>query len=267
MSELDRFTENLKIPDSLPLLPVKDIILYPTKVLSLAVGREKSIRALEESMSTNRLILVVTQKNIQVEDPTPDDIYNIGTICEVLQIFRMPDGTLRPLVEGINRAQWTDFKSNDKGYIEVGIKVFDEKIETTPESEAITRRAVSLFEQYVKLSPRMPMEISFSVSNITDTSRLADTIASHLVIRNNDKQSVLELVNPIERLEKIIQVLNSEIEILNIERRIQSRVRNQIGKTQKEYYLTEQMKAIQKELKQKDDVQKDADELKKKLKI
>ncbi|GHT55493.1 Lon protease [Endomicrobiia bacterium] len=267
MSELDRFTENLKIPDSLPLLPVKDIILYPTRVLSLAVGREKSIRALEESMSTNRLILVVTQKNIQVEDPTPDDIYNIGTVCEVLQIFRMPDGTLRPLVEGINRAQWTDFKSNDKGYIEVGIKVFDEKIETTPESEAITRRAVSLFEQYVKLSPRMPMEISFSsVSNITDTSRLADTIASHLVIRNNDKQSVLELVNPIERLEKIIQVLNSEIEILNIERRIQSRVRNQIGKTQKEYYLTEQMKAIQKELKQKDDVQKDADELKKKLK-
>ncbi|GHT46753.1 Lon protease [Endomicrobiia bacterium] len=267
MSKLDRFIENLKIPDSLPLLPVKDIILYPTTVLPLAVGREKSIRALEESMSTNRLVFVVAQKNIQVEDPTPDDIYNIGTVCEVFQIFRMPDGTLRPLVEGINRAQWTDFKSNDKGYIEVGIKVFDEKIETTPESEAIARRTVSLFEQYVKLSPRMlPMEISVSVSNITDTSRLADTIASHLVIRNNDKQSILELVNPIERLEKIIQVLNSEIEILNIERRIQSRVRNQIGKTQKEYYLTEQMKAIQKELKQKDDIQKDADELKKKLK-
>ncbi|GHT37908.1 Lon protease [Endomicrobiia bacterium] len=267
MSKLDRFIENLKIPDSLPLLPVKDIILYPTTVLPLAVGREKSIRALEESMSTNRLVFVVAQKNIQVEDPTPDDIYNIGTVCEVFQIFRMPDGTLRPLVEGINRAQWTDFKSNDKGYIEVGIKVFDEKIETTPESEAIARRTVSLFEQYVKLSPRMlPMEISVSVSNITDTSRLADTIASYLVIRNNDKQSILELVNPIERLEKIIQVLNSEIEILNIERRIQSRVRNQIGKTQKEYYLTEQMKAIQKELKQKDDIQKDADELKKKLK-
>ncbi|GHT42889.1 Lon protease [Endomicrobiia bacterium] len=267
MSKLDRFIENFKIPDSLPLLPVKDIILYPTTVLPLAVGREKSIRALEESMSTNRLVFVVAQKNIQVEDPTPDDIYNIGTVCEVFQIFRMPDGTLRPLVEGINRAQWTDFKSNDKGYIEVGIKVFDEKIETTPESEAIARRTVSLFEQYVRLSPRMlPMEISVSVSNITDTSRLADTIASYLVIRNNDKQSILELVNPIERLEKIIQVLNSEIEILNIEKRIQSRVRNQIGKTQKEYYLTEQMKAIQKELKQKDDIQKDVDELKKKLK-
>lgn len=264
-SELDRFNESLKIPDALPLLPVRDIILYPAMVLPLAVGRERSVRALEESMSTNRLIFIVTQKNVQVEDPSPDDIYAIGAVCEVLQIFKMPDGTLKALVEGICRAQWTDFKLSDKGYIEVGIKTFDEKVEKTPEAEAIMRRAVSLFEQYVKLNPRMPMEISVSVSNISDPARLADTIASHLAIKNSDKQIVLELVNPIERLEKIIQILNSEIEILNIERRIQNRVRNQIEKTQKEYYLTEQMKAIQKELKQKDDVQKDVDELKEKL--
>jgi ATP-dependent Lon protease len=178
----------------------------------------------------------------------------------------MPDGTLKALVEGISRAQWTEFKLNDRGYIEVGLNVFDEKTEKTPESEAIMRRAISLFEQYVKLNPRMPMEISISVNNITDPARLADTIASHLSIKNNDKQAILELVNPVERLEKIIQILNAEIEILNIERRIQNRVRNQIEKTQKEYYLTEQMKAIQKELKQKDDAQKDLDELKEKLK-
>lgn len=270
MSELDRFAsdknDNQKIPDTLPMLPVRDIILYPAMVLPLAVGREKSVKALEEAMATNRLIFVVTQKNIQIEDPTPDDIFNIGTVCEVLQILKMPDGTLKALVEGLNRAQWTDFRLNDKGYVEVGINVFDEKVEKTPEAEAIMRRAIALFEQYVKLNPRMPMEVSVSVNNITDPARLADTIASHLAIKNNDKQSILELVDPVERLEKIIQILNAEIEILNIERRIQNRVRNQIEKTQKEYYLTEQMKAIQKELKQKDDAQKDLDELKVKLK-
>jgi ATP-dependent Lon protease len=270
MSELDRLNndknEMPKIPDVLPLLPVRDIILYPAMVLPLAVGRDKSIKALEEAMSMNRLIFIVTQKNIQVEDPTPNDVYNIGTVCEVLQLLKMPDGTLKALVEGINRAEWTDFKLSDKGYIEVGIKFFDEKIEKTSESEAIMRRAIALFEQYIKLNPRMPMEISISVSNITDPSKLADTIASNLTIKNSDKQIILELVNPIERLDKIIQILNSEIEILNIERRIQSRVRNQIEKTQKEYYLTEQMKAIQKELKQKDEAQKDVDELKDKIK-
>ncbi|MDR1928535.1 MAG: endopeptidase La [Endomicrobium sp.] len=266
MSELDRFNENIKIPDSLPLLPVRDIVLYPAMVLPLAVGREKSIKALEESMATNRLIFIVAQKNIQIEDPTPNDVYNIGTVCEVLQILKMPDGTLKTLVEGINRAQWTDFKLNDKGYIEVGIKIFDEKIEKTAEAEATMRRTVSLFEQYVKLNPRMPIEVSISVNNITDTARFADTIASHLVIKNNDKQEILELVDPIKRLEKIMEILISEIEILNIERRIQNRVRNQIEKTQKEYYLTEQMKAIQKELKQNDDIQKDIDELREKLK-
>lgn len=270
MSELDRLSneKNItpKIPETLPMLPLRDIIVYPAMVLPLAVGRDKSVKALEEAMASNRLIFIVTQRNVQVEDPTPDDIYNIGTVCEILQILKMPDGTLKALVEGVTRAQWTEFKLNDKGYIEVGINVFDEKVEKTPEAEAIMRRAISLFEQYVKLNPRMPMEVSISVNNITAPERLADTIASHLSIKNNDKQAILELVNPLDRLEKIIQILNAEIEILNIERRIQNRVRNQIEKTQKEYYLTEQMKAIQKELKQKDDAQKDLDELREKLK-
>jgi len=269
MNKLDRLwsdkNEVSKIPDVLPLLPVRELVLCPTMVVAVGVGREKSAKALEEAMVTNRLVFIVTQKNVQIEDPAPNDIYNIGTVCEILQILKMAD-IIKVLVEGVCRAQWTDFKLNDKGYVEVGFKIFDEKIENTSETEAIMRQSVILFEQYVKLNPRMSIELFVSVSNIQDPSKLADIIASHLIIKNSDKQAILELVNPIERLEKIIKILDAEIEILNIERRIQSRVRNQIEKTQKEYYLTEQMKAIQKELKQKDDVQKDIDELKSRLK-
>lgn len=269
MSELDKVSSesNLQdIPKMLPMLPVRDVVVFPAMVLPLAVGREKSIRALEETMTSNRLIFVVTQKNLQIEDPSPDDIYKIGTVCEILQMLKMPDGTLKILIECVARAEWTEFKLNDKGYVEVGISVFDDGIEKTPEIEAIMRRTVSLFEQYVKLNPRMPMEISISVSNIQEPSKLADTIASHISIKNNEKQAILEATNPEKRLNKIIQILNAEIEILNIERRIQNRVRTQIEKNQKEYYLNEQMKAIQKELKQKDDNSKEIDELRAKVK-
>lgn len=269
MSELDKVASegNLQdIPKMLPMLPVRDIVVFPAMVLPLAVGREKSIRALEETMTGNRLIFVVTQKNLQIEDPTPDDIYKIGTVCEILQMLKMPDGTLKILIECIARAEWTEFKLNDKGYVEVGLSVFDDITDKTPEIEAIMRRTVSLFEQYVKLNPRMPMEISISVSNIQEPSKLADTIASHISIKNNEKQTILEATNPEKRLNKIIQILNAEIEILNIERRIQNRVRTQIEKNQKEYYLNEQMKAIQKELKQKDDNSKEIDELREKVK-
>ncbi|MDR1952752.1 MAG: endopeptidase La [Elusimicrobiota bacterium] len=257
--------DNTKIPSTLPLLPVRDMILYPAMVIPLAVGREKSIKALEEAMTTNRLILVVAQKNVRVEDPSPDDIFSTGTVCEVLQILKMPDGTLKTLVEGVCRAQWTDFKLSDKGYVEVGVQVVNDKVEKTPETEAIMRNAISLFEQYVKLNPRIPIEVSIATGNINDPARLSDTIASHIGIKNEDKQEILELVDPIERLEKIIRILSSEIEILNIEQRIQKRVRNQMEKSQKEYYLNEQMKAIQKELQQKDDNQKDIDELRNKI--
>ena len=270
MSELDKTLNDKNniqdIPKILPMLPVRDIVVFPAMVLPLAVGREKSIRALEESMTSSRYIFVVTQKNLQIEDPTPDDIYQIGTVCEVLQMLKMPDGTLKVLVECVSRAEWTEFKLSDKGYVEVGVNIFDDNIEKTPEVEAVMRRIISLFEQYVKLNPRMPMEISISVSNIQEPSRLADTIASHISIKNNEKQSILESTNPLKRLNKIIQILNAEIEILNIERRIQNRVRNQIEKNQKEYYLNEQMKAIQKELKQKDDNAKEIDELRTKIK-
>ena len=269
MSEIEKSLNDRKsisLPTVLPMLPVRDVVVFPSMVLPIAVGREKSIRALEEAMTSERYIFVATQKNLQIEDPSPDDIYSIGSVCEVLQMLKMPDGTLKILIECVARAEWTEFKLTDKGYVEVGLNIFDENIEKTPEVEAVMRRIISLFEQYVKLNPRMPMEISISVSNIQDPSKLADTIASHISIKSNEKQAILEAVNPLKRLNKIIQILNTEIEILNIERRIQNRVRNQIEKNQKEYYLNEQMKAIQKELKQKDDNSKEIEELRAKIK-
>ncbi|MBN1823534.1 MAG: endopeptidase La [Endomicrobiales bacterium] len=271
MSELDRKQSEkdgtpINIPSKLPLLPIRDIVVFPAMVLPLAVGRDKSIKALEEAMATQRLVFLVTQKHVQTEDPSPEDIYNIGTVAEVLQLLKMPDGTLKVLVEGIQRARWTDFRMSSRGYNEVDINVLPETADKKPETEALMRRSVSLFEQYVKLNPRLPMEIAVAVSNIADAGRLADTVASHLLIKIQDKQSILEFSNPQERLEKLVQLLNAEIEILNIERRIQNRVRSQIEKTQKEYYLTEQMKAIQKELRQKDDYAKELDELRVKIK-
>ncbi|OGS17643.1 MAG: endopeptidase La [Elusimicrobia bacterium RIFOXYA2_FULL_50_26] len=272
MSELDKNQSKDKsapamtIPSKLPLLPVRDIVIFPAMVLPLAVGREKSIKALEEAMTSQRLVFLATQKNVQTEDPSPDDIYAIGAVCEVLQLLKMPDGTLKVLVEGLQRARWTDFRLNERGYTEIDLQLLSETYEKTPDIEALMRRSVSLFEQYVKLNPRLPMEIYVAVSNITDAGRLADTIASHLMIKITDKQAILEIGHPGERLEKLVQLLNAEIEILNIERRIQNRVRSQIEKTQKEYYLTEQMKAIQKELKQKDDTAKELDELRNKIK-
>ncbi len=254
------------IPKVLPMLPVRDVVVFPSMVLPLAVGRDKSIRALEEAMTTNRYIFIATQKNLQIEEPTPDDIFHIGSICEVLQMLKMPDGTLKILIECVARAEWTEFKLSDRGYIEVGLNVFNEEIERTPELEAVMRRMIALFEQYVRLNPRMPMDISISVSNIQDPSKLADTIAAHISIKNSEKQMILEAINPLARLNKIIEILNSEIEILNIERRIQTRVKTQIEKNQKEYYLNEQMKAIQKELKQKDENSKEIDELREKIK-
>ena len=270
MSQVEKTLNDKKnddLPKILPMLPVRDVVVFPSMVLPIAVGREKSIRALEEAMTSERYIFVATQKNLQIEDPTPDDIYNVGSVCEVLQMLKMPDGTLKILIECVARAEWTEFKLTDKGYVEVGVNIFDENIEKTPEVEAVMRRVISLFEQYVKLNPRMPMEISISVSNIQEPSKLADTIASHISIKSNEKQAILEAVNPLKRLNKIIQILNTEIEILNIERRIQNRVRNQIEKNQKEYYLNEQMKAIQKELKQKDDNSKEIEELRDKIKV
>lgn len=259
----------LVIPSRLPLLPVRDTVVFPYMVLPLAVGREKSIRATEAAMSADHLIFLLAQRKMEMEDPQREDLYEIGTVGEVLQLLKMPDGTLKVLVEGKSRGKITDFRFiPEKRYVEVEISIPQEEgvISSSIELEALIRQTVSLFDQYVRLNRRMPFETGLSLTNISEPGRLVDIIAAHLLIKTAEKQKILEIFNPQERLEKLIGILTSEIEILNLERKIQSRVRGQIEKTQKEYYLTEQMKAIQRELRQKDDFAKEIDELREKVK-
>lgn len=258
---------SLVIPPKLPLLAVRDTVIFPYMVLPLAVGREKSIRATEAAMSAEHLIFLVTQQKMETEDPRREDLYEVGTVGEVLQLLKMPDGTLKILVEGISRAKAINFQFlEEKKYIEVEIALAEEKVIPSMELEALTRRVVSLFDQYVRLNRRMPFESGLSLTNIAEPGRLADIIAAHLLIKTAEKQKILEIFNPQERLEKLVGILDSEIEILTLEKKIQNRVRSQIEKTQKEYYLTEQMKAIQKELRQKDEFAKEIDELREKVK-
>ena len=259
--------KNNLIPKTLPLLPVRDVVVFPFMVLPLVVGREKSQKALDTAMSGNRMIFLATQKKYQTEDPTIQDIYEIGTIAEVLQLLKMPDGSAKILIEGLVRAKFSDFKLvPGKNYIEVNVEKIEVSVERTPNVEALMRQTIHLFEQYIGLNPRLPFETITALNSIEEPGRLAYMIAAHLIIKNAQKQTILETINPSDRLEKMIEILNSELEILNIEKKIQSRVRGQIEKSQKEYYLTEQMKAIQKELRQKDENAKEVDELRTKIK-
>ena len=254
------------IPDKLPVLPVRDVVVFPHMVLPLIVGREKSQKALDVAMKGDRLIFLSAQKKIQTEDPGKEDIYEIGTVAEVLQLLKMPDGSSKILVEGLARAKFSDFRLNVGGYIEVNVEKTDIQIEKSPSVEAAMRETINLFEKYIELNPRLPFETIAALNAVEEPGRLADIVAAHLLIKNTQKQQVLETIEPEKRLEILIEILNNEIEILNIEKKIQHRVRSQIEKSQKEYYLNEQMKAIQKELRQKDDYADEMDDLRKKIK-
>ncbi|OQA91505.1 MAG: Lon protease 1 [Elusimicrobia bacterium ADurb.Bin231] len=254
------------VPKKLPLLPVRDVVVFPYMVLPLIVGREKSQKALDVAMKRDRIILLATQKKVQTEDPVKEDIYEVGTVAEILQLLKMPDGSSKILVEGMKRAKFGNFITHPEGYIEVDVDLLAVETEMTPEIEALMRETISLFEKYIRLNPRLPFGTISSLNAIEEPGRLADVIAAHLLIKNPQKQIILDTVQPDKRLEKLIEIINSELEILNIEKKIQTRVRSQIEKSQKEYYLNEQMKAIQKELRQKDDYAKEMDELKKKIK-
>jgi ATP-dependent Lon protease len=253
--------------NKVPLLPVRDIVVFPEMIIPLAIGREKSIRAVEEAMSNNKIIFVTAQKKINIEDPKQEDLYKMGVIAEILQMIKLTDGTLKILIEGIKRAEFFDYRYlYEKGYVEVSINIIPVVKEENLEIEALRREVITLFDEYVKLNRKIPIEIISTVANIEDPDRLSDTIASHINIKLSERQSLLETVSVKQRLEKISEILIQEIEILNVEHRIQNRVRTQIEKTQKEYYLNEQMKAIQKELRQKDDFAKEIDELRTKIK-
>jgi len=248
----------------LPLLPLRGILVFPYMVIHLDVGREKSVQAIEEAMLKERAIFLATQKDAQTDDPGEEDIYTVGTVAEVKQLLKLPGGTIRVLVEGIARARIKDYASKDP-YFTVNIEQYDEIEGKNAQVEALMRNLVTQFEQYVKLSKKIPPETVVAVVNIEEPGRLADIVASHLTLRIEDKQAILEAVDTVPRLEKLCSIMARELEIVELERKINVRVRKQMEKTQKEYYLREQIKAIQRELGDKDDRMAEGEELRDKI--
>ncbi|NBN62341.1 endopeptidase La [Microvirga tunisiensis] len=248
-----------------PVLPLRDIVVFPHMIVPLFVGREKSIRALEEVMTSDKHILLATQKNAADDDPEPGEIYEIGTLATVLQLLKLPDNTVKVLVEGGARAKITGYTGRTDFY-EAEALVMPEKDGENIEVEALARSVVAEFENYVKLNKKVSPEVLGAVNQIEDYSKLADTIASHLAIKIPEKQDILGIVSVAERLERVLGLMESEISVLQVEKRIRSRVKRQMEKTQREYYLNEQMKAIQKELGDGEDGRDELAELEERIK-
>ncbi|WP_276352861.1 endopeptidase La [Cohnella caldifontis] len=249
---------------SIPLLPLRGLLVYPSMVLHLDVGREKSVKALEQCMIEDHMILLCSQSEVNIEEPTQDDIYRVGTISKVRQMLKLPNGTIRVLVEGVVRARIGQYLPNES-YYEVLASELQETGEGDPELGALMRAVLGQFENYISLSKKVTPETMAAVSDIDEPGRLADVITSHLSLKIKDKQDILETTDIRERLEKLLDLLNNEREVLELERKISQRVKKQMEKTQKEYYLREQMKAIQKELGEKEGRAGEAEELRAQL--
>lgn len=247
-----------------PVLPLRDIVVFPHMIVPLFVGREKSVRALEDVMKDDKQILLVTQKNASQDDPTPADIYSVGTVGTVLQLLKLPDGTVKVLVEGGKRATITKFGENEE-FFQAYAELIEEAASEPQELEALSRAAVSQFEQYIKLNKKIPPEVLVSINQIEEPGKLADTIASHLQLKIPEKQQLLETPTVAERLEKVYAFMEGEIGVLQVEKRIRNRVKRQMEKTQREYYLNEQMKAIQKELGEGEDGKDEVAEIEEKI--
>ena len=233
---------------AVPVLPLRDVVVYPHMVIPLFVGRERSIRALDAAMADNKQILLVAQKSAEVDDPAEDEIHKIGTLATILQLLKLPDGTIKVLVEGAERARLDMlYDSDDYFAADVTPLSYADKLDER-EVEVLTRSIIGLFDQYVKLNKKVPPEILTSLAGIDDASRLADTIAAHMSLKIDEKQKILEIADPRKRLEHLMGLIDAELDLLQIEKRIRGRVKQQMEKSQREYYLNEQMKAIQKEL-------------------
>ena len=248
----------------LPLLPLRGLLVYPTMVLHLDVGRERSVKALEKAMVDENLILLASQSEVSIEEPKQEDIYQVGTVSKVRQMLKLPNGTIRVLVEGVVRAKISSYIDNPDFY-EVMVKELPEEQPQEPEVDALKRSVLRQFENYINLSKKITPETLAAVSDIEEPGRLADVICSHLPLKLKDKQEILETVSVQDRLEKLLTLLNNEQEVLELERKIGQRVKKQMEKTQKEYYLREQMKAIQKELGEKEGRGHEIEELRKEL--
>lgn len=247
-----------------PVLPLRDIVVFPHMIVPLFVGREKSVRALEDVMKDDKQILLVTQKNAAQDDPTPADIYSVGTVGTVLQLLKLPDGTVKVLVEGGQRAKIAKFADTEE-FFQAYAETMDDGTGDDRELDALARTVVSQFEQYIKLNKKIPPEVLVSINQIDEPSKLADTIASHLTLKISEKQELLESESVSDRLEKVYAFMESEIGVLQVEKRIRNRVKRQMEKTQREYYLNEQLKAIQKELGEGEDGRDELAELEEKI--
>src|SRR6202790_3239781 len=247
-----------------PVLPLRDIVVFPHMIVPLFVGREKSIKALEEVMRSDTFILLATQKNASDDDPSTDAIFGVGTLASVLQLLKLPDGTVKVLVEGAARAKVESYTERTDYYEADAIVLADSSGEQV-EAEALARSVINEFENYVKLNKKVSPEVVGVVQQIEDYAKLADQVAAHLAVKISDKQTILETAIVTERLEKVLALMESEISVLQVEKRIRTRVKRQMEKTQREYYLNEQMKAIQKELgdeEGKDELQELEDKIK-----
>jgi len=248
----------------LPVLPLRDIVVFPHMIVPLFVGRDKSVRALEEVMSKDKQILLVAQKDANEDEPSPADVFEVGTVASVLQLLKLPDGTVKVLVEGFNRATIDEFVREDDYFAARATMLAGDSADPS-EIEALSRTVVTQFEQYVKLNNKIPAEVLVTVNQIDDPSKLADTVASHLALKIDDKQELLSTESVSERLERIYSFMESEIGVLQVEKKIRGRVKRQMEKTQREYYLNEQLKAIQKELGEGDEGREETQELEEKI--
>lgn len=250
--------------DMMPLLPLRDVVVYPHLVIPLFVGRAKSVKALEIASETSKQILLVAQKSANKDEPDAEDLYEIGTLATVLQMLKLPDGTVKVLVEGLHRVRVSEFLETEECFLAKAEKIVD-PLESDGETEALMRTVFTQFDQYVKLNKKIPPEILTSLATINDAGRLADTISAHLTLKLEEKQKILEMLSVAERLEHLLHLMESEIDILQVEKRIRGRVKRQMEKSQREYYLNEQVKAIQKELGEHDE-NADMDELEARIK-
>ncbi len=254
----------MDVYETLPIVPLRDVVVFPHMMMPFVIGRPSSTRALEHALTKDKRIFLAAQQDAATDDPQPKDIYTMGCIANIVQSLKLPDGNVKVLVEGLTRARAIEWKE-DKGFYRVVAKLLPKQDETSDDVASTMSRVVSLFEQYVKLSNNLHYDAMIAAARVDDANRLADTIAAHLVVSVEEKQNLLEIISPLERLVRIASLLEIEVDKLQVDRGIQSRVKKQMEKAQKEYYLNEKMKAIQKELGRKEDKGNELDELKKKI--
>ena len=260
MSDMTDTTDYTKIPEVLAVLPLRNIVVFPGMIVPLFVGRDKSIRALEDVMADDKQIMLVAQRDGDLDDPSEEDVYDIGTVGTILQLLKLPDGTVKVLVEGLRRAKLVDFVPNESFFQASVIGIEEEDLDS-PDLTSLSKTVVGQFDNYVKMNRKIPQEVQNVISEIDDPQKLADTVAGHLNIQISEKQALLENVSVAERLENVLGHMENEVGLLQVEKKIRGRVKRQMEKTQREYYLNEQMKAIQKELGETEDGINELDEI------